>query len=170
MYGTASIVGQQRIAAESLSEAAGIQIVSVPYNGAGPAVTAALGGHASMVVLNVSELAPHVAAGKLRAIAVTSATRSEVLKDVPTIAESGYPKVDVTNWFGSVVRSATPRPIVERLSAEIGRALQLPEVAHALTKLGLTPAPMGAEAFDAFLRAEMEKNGRIIQKLNLKVN
>jgi len=170
MYGTASIVGQQRIAAETLKAAAGIDIVNVPYNGSAPAITAALGGHASMVLLNVSELAPYVTTGKLRAIAVTSAARSDVLKNVPTIAESGYPGVDVTNWFGAVARSATPRSTIQRLAAEISRALQLPEVSDVLTKLGLTPAPMSPEAFDAFLRFEMEKNGRIIRTLNVKAD
>jgi len=170
MYGTASIVGQQRIAAESLKEAAGIDIVNVPYNGSAPAITATLGGHASMVLLNVSELASHVTTGRLRAIAVTSAARSDVLKDVPTIAESGYPGFDVTNWFGAVARSATPRGTIQRLAAEITRALQLPETRDLLTKLGMSSAPMSPEAFDAFLRSEMEKNGRIIRKLNVKAD
>ena len=93
-----------------------------------------------------------------------------MLKDVPTIAESGFPGVDVTNWFGAVARSATPRSTIQRLAAEIARALQLPEVAYVLTKLGLSPAPMSPEAFDAFLRAEMEKNGQIIRKMNVKAD
>jgi len=101
---------------------------------------------------------------------VTSAARSDVLRDVPTIAESGYPGFDVTNWFGAVVRSATPRSTIQRLAAEIARALQLPEVSDVLTKLGLSPAPMSPEAFDAFLRSEMEKNGRIIRKLNVQAD
>lgn len=168
-YGTASIVGQQRIAAELFREAARIDIVNVPYNGAAPAATAVIGGHTSMLLVNVADIVAQITAGKLRPIAVTTAARSDMLKDVPTIAESGFPGYEVTNWSGMVVRSTTPRAAITRMNTEITRAFQLPEVMEALAKMGLSPAPMSPEAFDAFLRAEMEKNGKIVGKLGVKI-
>jgi tripartite-type tricarboxylate transporter receptor subunit TctC len=142
----------------------------VPYGGGAPALTAVLGGHTSMLIGNMLDCAPYVASGRMRPIAVTSAQRSEVLPQVPTIAESGYPGFDATNWFGAVVRSATPRPAVDRLSAELGKALNLPEVRETLSRVGMVPAPMTPAEFDAHLRREMEVNGRIIKRLGLKVD
>ncbi len=168
-WGVSSIIGGGRIAGEMFREAAKIDMTNVPYGGGAPAATAVLGGHTSMLVGNVLDCSPYVASGRMRPIAVTSATRSELLKDVPTLAESGYPGFEATNWFGTVMRSGTPRPVVERLSAEIGRALQLPEVTAALGKLGLTPGPLSPGEFDAFLRKEMQGNEKIIRKLNLRI-
>lgn len=93
--------------------------------GAEVVVRALADGHTTMLVANVAEVAPHVASGKLRALAVTSLARSGVLKDVPTVAESGFPGFDSTNWFGAVARAATPKNAIDRLSAEIARALNL---------------------------------------------
>jgi tripartite-type tricarboxylate transporter receptor subunit TctC len=157
------------IGGELFKEAAKIDMTVVPYGGGAPAMTAVLGGHTSMLIGNMLDCAPYVASGRMRPIAVTSAARSETLPDVPTVAESGYPGFDATNWFGAVVRSGAPRGAIERLSAEIGRALKLPEVRDALGKLGMIPDPMSPAEFDALIRREMEVNGKIIRKLNLKV-
>ncbi len=168
-WGVASVVGGGRIGGEMFMDAAKVKMTVVPYGGGAPALTAVLGGHTSMLIGNMLDCAPYVASGRMRPIAVTSAKRSETLPDVPTIAESGYPGFDATNWFGAVVRSGTPRGAVDRLSAEIGRALRLPEVSEALSRLGMTAAPMSPAEFDAHLRREMEVNGRIIARLNLRV-
>ena len=167
-FATASILGGQRIAGELFAEAVGIKIVNVPYNGGAPATTAAMGGHTSMLVSNVVESAPQILAGRLRGIAVTSLARSDVLPDVPTVAESGYPGFEALNWFGMVAR-AGPKPAIDRLSAEIARALELPEVKDQMARQGMTPAPMRPEEFDAFLRAEGQRNERIIRSLKLKI-
>ena len=168
-FATASILGGQRLAAEQFADAAGIRLTNVPYNGGGPAATAAVGGHTTMLVVNVAEVATQIEAGKLRALAVTTLARSDVLKNVPTIAESGYPGFEATNWFGAVTRSATPRSAIDRLNAEIGRALQLQEVRDTLGRQGLSPAATTPAEFDGIIRREMEVNGRIIRRLNLKV-
>ncbi len=168
-WGVASVVGGGRIGGEMFMDAAKVKMTVVPYGGGAPALTAVLGGHTSMLIGNMLDCAPYVASGRMRPIAVTSARRSETLPDVPTVAESGYPGFDATNWFGAVVRSGTPRGAVDRLSAEIGRALRLPEVSEALSRLGMTAAPMSPAEFDAHLRREMEVNGRIIARLNLRV-
>ena len=169
-FATASIIGGQRLAMELLfRETAGVALVNVPYNGGAPATTAVMGGHTLMLIANISESAPHIASGRLRGIAVTSLTRSDILPAVPTVAESGYPGFEALNWFGAVARSATPRTAIERLNAEIARALQLPEVKDILGKEGLAPAAMSPEAFDAFMRTEMQRYERIIRALKLKM-
>lgn len=168
-WGVSSIIGGGRIGGEMFKEAAKIDMTNVPYGGGAPATTAVLGGHTSMLIGNVLDCSPYVASGRMRPIAVTSAARSSLLPDVPTLAESGYPGFESINWFGTVVRSGTSRAVVERLSAEIGRALLLPEVAGTLGKLGLTPGPMTPGEFDAFIRKEMQGNEKIIRKLNLRV-
>lgn len=168
-WAVSSIIGGGRIAGEIFREVARVDMTNVPYGGGAPAATAVLGGHTSMLVGNVLDCSPYIASGRMRPIAVTSANRAELLKDVPTIAESGYPGFDITNWFGTIVRAGTPRPVVDRLSAEIGKALQLPEVVGALGRLGLTPGSMTPAEFEAFIRREMQGNEKIIRKLNLKI-
>jgi len=111
-----------------------------------------------------------VIAGKLRGIAVTTIKRSEVLPAVPTVAEAGYAGFDAGNWFGVVVRTGAPKMAIDRLNTDISRALDLPEVRETLLKQGLTPASMSADAFNAFLRKEMERTGRVVKMLNLRMD
>ena len=110
-----------------------------------------------MLVSNVVESAPQVVAGRLRGIAVTSLIRSDVLPDVPSVAEAGYPGFEALNWFGVVAR-AGPRPAIERLNAEIVRAMELPEVKDQMARQGMQLALMSPDAYDAFLRAEAQRN------------
>jgi tripartite-type tricarboxylate transporter receptor subunit TctC len=158
------------LAGELFCSLAGIKMVHVPYAGGAPAAMAVLGGHTSVVLVNVLSLAPHITAGKLRGLAITSPERVEMLKELPTVAESGFPGFDTSIWFGSVAPAASPREAVDRLSAEILRALQLPEVRDVIAKGGLTPAPLAAAEFDAFLRAEMQRNEKIARAVNLKID
>lgn len=169
-YATASVIGSQRIAGELFKDVARVDITHVPYNGGAPATLATVGGHTSLLVTNIIEVAPNVRAGKLRALGVTTLKRSEVLPEVPTIAESGYPGFDAGNWFGISIRSSTPKAIVDRLNAEIIRALDLPEVRDPLVRHGLSPAPTTPQQFTAFIRSEMERNGKIVKALNLKID
>lgn len=155
---------------ELFKEAAGIELVNVPYNGGAPAAIAVMGGHTSMLIANISETAPHIATGRLRGIAVTSLARSGHLPEVPSMAEPGYPGFEALNWFGVVARSATPRPVIERLSADIGRSLQLPEMKDILGKEGLVPAATSPQEFDAFMQTEMRRFERVIKTLKLKMN
>lgn len=168
-YSTASIIGGQRLAGELFKDVAKVDIVNIPYNGGAPATMAAVGGHTSMLVTNIIEAAEQVKAGKLRGVAVTTIKRSNVLPQVPTVAESGYPGFDAGNWFGAVVRTGTPKAAIDRLSADIARGLEVAEVRDTLLKQGLTPAPMTPEQFNTFLRTESERTGRIVKTLNLKM-
>ena len=167
-FASGTAAGGLRLNAERFKAAAGIDIVNVPYQGGTPAVIAVMGGHTSILMVNVSETVPHIQSGRLRALAVTSAARIEPLMEVPTVAESGYPGFEALMWYGAVARSAAPRNAIDRLSAELARALLLPEVRDALGRLGLTGALMGPAEFDAFVRSEIQSNAKIIRALGLK--
>ncbi|MGE5523778.1 MAG: Bug family tripartite tricarboxylate transporter substrate binding protein [Rhodospirillaceae bacterium] len=169
-FATASILGGQRLAGELLWQTANVKIVNVPYNGGAPAATAVMGGHNPILVANVLESAPFINAGRLRGIAVTGLQRSENVPAVPTVAESGYPGFEALNWFGAVARAGTPKSLMERLSSEITRALQTAEVRDILAKQGLNANPLMLESFDAYMKAEMERNERIIKALGLKID
>ena len=169
-YGTAALGGQQHIAAELLSQLAKASFLHVPYQGVAPAMVSVIGGHVSMVVLNVPDVVPYTETGRLRPIAVTSASRSPALKDVPTVAESGFPGFDFQLWIGAVMVRATPREAVSRLSTEIARALEQSEVKAALDKLGFVPAPLNPGQFDAFIRAEIQQNEKVARRANIRLD
>lgn len=168
-YATASPTGSQRLAGEKFRAMAKIDILNIPYSGGAPAAVAVMGGHTTILLGNVSEAAPFVASGKLRAIAVTSLERSDVMKDVPTLHESGLAGYEVINWFGAVTRSSAPATAIERMSAELARALELPEVKDRLTNIGLSAATMNAGQFNAFLKAEMQSNEKIVRAANIRM-
>ncbi|HTD90120.1 MAG TPA: tripartite tricarboxylate transporter substrate binding protein, partial [Burkholderiales bacterium] len=170
-FATSSIVGGQRIAAELFfRERAKVDIISVPYNGGAPAATAVMGGHSTILVSNLSEASQQITAGRLRGIAVMSLARTAQLPTLPTLAESGYPGFDAANWYGVMIRSATPRAVIERLGSEIGKALHTTEVRDNLARVGLDIAYLGPTDFDAYIRAEMTRNESILKKLKLKVD
>ncbi|MGH8701695.1 MAG: Bug family tripartite tricarboxylate transporter substrate binding protein [Burkholderiales bacterium] len=169
-YATSGSASPMHLAMETFKTLAKVDIIHVPFQGGAPATIAALGGHTSILVVNVSESAPHVAAGKLRALAVTSLNRSEVHKDIPTLAESGFPEFDMSIWYGAWVPAATPKDAVNWLGGEIVRASQLPEVKASLGKLGLSTAAMNPEQFDVFFRAEIQKYEKIARELNLRID
>jgi tripartite-type tricarboxylate transporter receptor subunit TctC len=169
-YATSGLGSAMHLAMETFKPLAKVDLIHVPYQGGAPATIAALGGHTSIVVVNVSEAAPHVAAAKLRALAVTSLVRSELLKDVPTVAESGFPAFDMSIWYGTWLPTATPKGAVDRLGAEILRASLRPDVKENLSKIGLSIATMGPQEFDAFFRAEVRKYAKIARELNLRID
>ena len=169
-YGTPGQAGAQHLAIESFKQTARVELVHVPYQGAAPAVTALLGGHVTSVVVNVPDVVPHVQSGKLRALAVTSAMRSAALKDVPTVAESGFPGYEAELWIGVVTQRAVAAERVRRLNRALIDALRQPEVAESFARLGLTPTPTTPEQFDAFVRAEIAKNQAVARQANLRVD
>jgi len=170
-YATSGPASPTHIAMESFKTQSRTDILHVPYQGGAPATMAALGGHTTILVVNLSEAAPHATAGRLRPIALTSAERSDlVLKEVPTIAESGFPGFDMSIWFGAWVPAGTPAAIVGRLSAEIERTLRLPEVKENFARLGLSAAGLPSERFDPFFRAEVARYGAIVKEANIRAD
>src|SRR5258706_8484969 len=130
----------QHLTGEWLKLMTGIDLLHVPYQGGGPSVIAAIGGHAPILISTVPALVPALAGDKLRPLPCTSRMRAEQLKNVPTLAESGFPEFDLTSNLGAVVRSGAPKEAIEHVSAEMLRAMQLPDVREALLKAGIYPA------------------------------
>lgn len=169
-YATSGAGTGHHLTGEIFKSLAKIDMIHVPYQGGAPATTAVLGGHTRVVLVNILSVAPHVVAGRLRPLAVTALERSEVLKDVPTVAESGFPGFETHIWLGTVVPAATPKEAVNRLSAEILSALLLPEVKDVLTRIGLSAAGMNVGEFDQRIRSEMRRNEKIAGAVNLKID
>ena len=170
-YAVSSIIGGQRIAAELFfRERAKVDIIAVPYNGGAPAATAVIGGHSMILVSNLAEASQQIAGKRLRGIAVMSLARTAQLPNLPTVAESGYPDFEAANWYGVIIRSPTPRAIIERLSSEIAKGLESKELRDNLTRFGLDIAYQNAADFDAYIRNEMARNERIAKLLKLKID
>jgi len=163
-YGTG-----QHLSGELLKTRAKIDMKHVAFSGGGPSTMAVLGGHAIILISTAPPIVQHVATGKLRALAVTSRARSDLLKDVPTMIESGYPDFDITGGMGVYAPAATPKEAVERLSAEISRVMQLPEVRTGLERDGFLVAPTGPAEYQAFVRARMKLIAKIAADAKLKV-
>jgi tripartite-type tricarboxylate transporter receptor subunit TctC len=164
-YGTG-----QHLSGELLKLKARIDIKPVAFQGGGPATVAALGGHASILFSTAPPIVQHVASGKLRPLAVTSRTRSDVLKNVPTMIESGLADFDMTGGMGVFAPRATPKEAVERLSTEVVRMLQLPEMRDGLVRDGFIVVPVGTDEYQKIVRTRMEQIQRIAREANIKVD
>jgi tripartite-type tricarboxylate transporter receptor subunit TctC len=157
------------LAAEMLEMRAGIDLTHVPYKGATPALTDLIGGQVQVMVDNLVTALPQVKAGRLRALAVTSAQRAPELPNVPTVAESGYPGFDVNVWVGLMASSKAPPAALARLHAEVMRVLAMPQVKQRLAEMGGASAPMTQEQFGAFIRSEIDKWGAVVRQAGIKV-
>ena len=155
---------------ELFKQMAGIDAVHVPFNGSPPAVTATIQGETQMMFAVMQPLQAQIQAGKLRAIAVTSAQRFPLLPDYPTIADSGYPGFEALAWNGVLVPAATPKAIVMRLNAEIDAILKEPDVVQKLHAQGFDLIGGSPEAFGALIKGETEKWAPVIKRLGLKID
>ena len=160
----------QHVSGELLKQAAKIDLTAVPYNGGGPAALAVLGGHNTILISTIATVIPYLNTKRLRAIAVTSNTRSDLVKDTPTLAESGYPDFELTAKLGVYVRSATPKEIVDRLGVEIVRALNTAEVKESLFRQGITASPLGPAEYDALIRREIPKIQKIVREAGIRLD
>jgi tripartite-type tricarboxylate transporter receptor subunit TctC len=169
-YGTPGAGTTHHIIGEMFKLAAKINVVHVPFQGGGPAITAAAGGHIPMVLSNVNEIAPFTKSGKIRSLAVTTPERAELLPDVPTIREAGYPEIESTNWSGLVVPVATPPSAISRLNAELVSALRNAEVREKFKTYGMSPAPGTPEQFGAFLQSESARYAKVVREAGIKAD
>jgi tripartite-type tricarboxylate transporter receptor subunit TctC len=149
--------------AELLFLTAGASFTHVAFKGDAPAVTEMLGGRVDSGSNTLQAVLQHVKAGRLRALAVGTKSRVPQLPEVPTIAEQGYPGIVVSAWFGMIVPAGVPRDIVHRLNRDINEVLAMPDVREKLNIAGLTPVGGSAEEFDAYVKAEVERWGRVIR-------
>ncbi|AHV94263.1 Bug family tripartite tricarboxylate transporter substrate binding protein [Bordetella holmesii] len=161
-YGSGGNGSAGHLSGELLKARAGIAAEHIPYQGAAPAQLALLSGQSDFMFDNLAASAPLIKDGKVKALAVTTAKRSSLLPDVPTVEESGVKGFDLGTWFGVFVPGATPAPVVAKLNKAYTDALNRPEVRQRLLTMGSEQAPMSAEDFAAFVKAEKDKYGEIV--------
>ncbi len=168
-YGMSGNGTSAHLAGELLNYMAGVKIVSIPYKGGAPALTAVMAGDIPISINPLPEIMGQLDGGAVRAIAVTTATRSPALPNVPTVAESGVAGYDTAVWWGFLGPANMPPELVARIHADIATALKDPAVLEALKKIGASPANSSPKEFDAFMHAEADKWGPILKQANIKV-
>ena len=166
--GSSGIGGTGHLAIELFNLQAGTKITHVPYKGGGPAMVDLLGGQIQLIFATAASSIGHIKAGKIRPLAVTTAKRSALVPDLPTIAEAGLPGYEANNWNGFFVPAKTPRPIISRLNKEITAALNSPDIKDTLFKQGLDAAPSTPEDFAAYMKSEMAKWAKVIKSAGIK--
>lgn len=169
-YGSAGSGSTPHLGAELLKHAARVDITHVPYKSAALVIPELIGGQIAMLFSGMPLAMPHVRAGRLRAIAVSTAVRSPATPEVPTVAESGFRGFDITNWFGIFVPTGTPKEIVDVLYKEIARGVSAPEVKNRLTREGGGINPMPPAEYAKFIQAEIAKYAKIIKEAGITAN
>ncbi|NBR27867.1 MAG: tripartite tricarboxylate transporter substrate binding protein [Betaproteobacteria bacterium] len=166
-YGSAGVGTSTYLAAELFKIMAGVNLLEVPYRGGAPAQTAVIAGEVSVYFAPIATALPFVKDRRLRGIAVGTAKRVPLLPEIPTVAESGYPDYEASNWHGIAVPAKTPKEIVAALHTAAVAAVKKPDIAKRLLELGLTPVGDTPEEFSVFLRADIEKWRKIVQQKGL---
>jgi tripartite-type tricarboxylate transporter receptor subunit TctC len=146
----------------------GTDIVHVPYKGSAPALTDLLAGQVGIIFDNTPNVLPHIKAGKLRPLGVTTATRSSFTPELPTISEAGVPGYEVTAWFGLVAPAATPRDVVAKLNAEVNRILTLAETKDRFLNAGVEATGGTAEDFARHIQSEVAKWSKVVRDAGIK--
>ena len=160
----------QHMTGELFKSRAGIDLVHVPYKGSGPGMTDLLGGQVPLMVDSLASALPHIKSGKIKIIAVTTAQRAPQLPNVPTIAESGYPGFEGAGWSGIVLPAGTPRELVERISADIQKALGEAQLRDRIIDRGGIPDPRTPQGYADFIRAEIEKWAQVARTANVRLD
>lgn len=166
-YGSSGAGTITHLSGELLKLMGGVSIVHVPYKGGALALTAILSGEVDLTYENSLIIVPHIKSGKVRALGVTSAQRSKLLPDLPSISET-LPGYGASGWYGLLAPAATPKDILARLNTEAVRALRSPDVAGKLSSQGAEPAPGSPGEFAAFIRSEIEKWARVVKAAGMK--
>jgi tripartite-type tricarboxylate transporter receptor subunit TctC len=158
------------VATEYFLYTAGINILHVPYKGTGPALNDTIGGNVQMIFGSVATALQYVRSGRLRPLAVTTPRRIAAAPDIPTVAESGYPGWEVTNWHGLVGPRGLPKDIVQRLNKEVNVAVHSPEMVKVLSSDGLEPAGGTPEELAALLKSEVARWAQVVKRANIKID
>jgi tripartite-type tricarboxylate transporter receptor subunit TctC len=154
-----------------LSQASGAKLIHVPYKGGGPLTTDAMGGQVELAIASVAPISPHVRSGKLRGLATTGEKRSQNLPDVPTLGEQGVKGLSAVAWWGMLGSAGTPKPIIERMHAEMKKALDLPDVRKSLTEAqGMELVALSPEATQKFIAGEMQRWGKVVKDNNIRTD
>ncbi len=166
-FGSSGTGAASHLSAELFKSMAGVDLLHVPYKGTGQALTDLLAGHVNLMFAPAQTVMPYVQAGKLKALAVTGARRSQTLPELPTVAESGLPGYEAVGWFGLLAPAATPKATVAKLSAEANRVLAMSEVRERMLVLGAEPAGNTPEEFARFIRGDQAKWSKLMKEAGI---
>jgi tripartite-type tricarboxylate transporter receptor subunit TctC len=169
-FGSGSNGSAGHLAGELFKAEAGVDMVHVPYKGGAPAMQDLLGGQTQLMFDNLANSMQQVRAGKLKAIAVTTAKRSPLVPDLPTLAETGLPGFDIYTWWGFMAPAGTPKEIIAKWNAEVTRILNTPEMRAYFALQGAEPSPTSPEQFKALIESEIPKYAKIIKASGAKVD
>jgi tripartite-type tricarboxylate transporter receptor subunit TctC len=169
-YASSGVGTPYHMAGELFKSMSETDIVHVPHKASGEARNAVIGGHVQMMFDAITTMAPNVTAGQVRALGTTGTKRSELTPDVPTVAEAGVPAYEATIWLGVMAPAGTPQPIVDKLNAEIAKVINRADVKENWAKQGAVPLMMSPAEFDKYLRADIEKWAKVVQKSGIKAN
>ena len=169
-FGSSGVGSASHLSGALFAQMTGSEMLHVPYRGTGPAVTDLLGGRIDLMFSPALVVTPHIGAGTLRVIGTTGSARSALFPDFPTIAETGLPDYQSLGWFGLFAPAATPRDVVAKVSADVGRMLSLPEAKQRLAEQGAEPAPNAPEAFTSFVNADIAKWLALARKTGIRLN
>jgi tripartite-type tricarboxylate transporter receptor subunit TctC len=169
-YGSPAPMTSGHLSMELLKLMTGIEITHIPYKGGAPAMAAVISGESQMMISGPATVQPNIKAGKLKAIAVTTAKRSPGMPDVPTFQESGVPGFDTYEWYGVFGPAGIPAPVLEKLRRDIASVVHIPEVSARMNSMGCIPTTNTPQEFSAFVKSEMEKWGTLARKVNLQPN
>ena len=169
-YASGGIGGAGHLASELFRTLAQIDLVHVPYKGTGAAISDLVGGQVPLCICTLPSVLPHAKSGRLRALAVTTVRRATAAPDIPTVAEAGVPGYEMSQWYGLLAPAGTPAPVIERLNAEISKALKHPESRSRLQAEGADPVGSSPQEFGAFFKSEIAKWTLIVQKAGIRPN
>lgn len=168
-YGSAGIGSPPHLSMELLKSMAGIDVVHVPYKGAGPALAELLGGQTQVMCTSLAGQLPHIKAGRVRALAVTTTKRNPQVPDVPTMIEAGVPGYEVTIWYAVFVPTGVSKPIIARLNSELVKLLNSAEMKERMAQIGVDPAPSTPAELAAFVKSETDKWTKTVQDAGVKL-
>ena len=169
-FGSGSNGSAGHLAGELFKTEAGVDMVHIPYKGGAPALQALLAGDTQLMFDNLANAAAQIKAGKLKALAVTTAKRSSLMPELPTLSETGLPGFDIYTWWGFMAPAGTPKEIIAKWNAEVTRILNSPEMKAFFAQQGAEPAPDSPEQFAALIRSEISKYARIVKQSGAKVD
>jgi tripartite-type tricarboxylate transporter receptor subunit TctC len=167
-YGSSGIGGASHLAVALFAGMAGIELLHIPYKGGALAVTDLLGGRLALMFANLTTVQQHIKSGKLRALAIGTAQRSQVVPELPTVAEAGVPGYEANNWNGVVAPAGTPRAIIDQLQRAIRTIVEAPELRNRLLQSAFEPISDTPQAFKRYLDAERFKWGRVVREAGIK--
>jgi tripartite-type tricarboxylate transporter receptor subunit TctC len=169
-FGSGGAGTSNHLAGELFNLVAGTKLVHIPYKGVNLAMQDVLSGNVHLVFIGIPAAAPHIKAGKLRALALVAPQRSAALPEVPTVAEAGLPDFEVTTWYGILAPAGTPRPIINRLNGELQKIMHAPELKEKLAATGTDPLTSTPDEFAAYIKKEIAKWGDVIRKAGVKAD